>query len=285
MRKAVVISVSNQKGGVGKTATARSLIDYYASKGKRVLAIDLDSQASLTKGFGIDPDLFMGNHASNICNIFRPGQEVKVVALNTGAREKIHLLPGNRELSSIGGEAIPGKELKLKKFFTEKDVRNVYDVVVIDNNPKFDAMTQNSTIVADVLVVPVVTAKDDADGLRSFLDMTEVVLDAFSETIERCVIVPTKYRANTNSSKIYLRFIQEGTESYIKEKLPILGKAEYQITDPVPDLAAFQESASYNLSPLYYLTTSPAKKNIGKSLREGTIFVLEGVAKISYEGA
>ena len=274
-----IISVANQKGGVSKTATCRYLADICVAQGKKVLLIDFDPQASLTKGFQLDPKLFEGVNQANICNIFN--QEI-VQAINVAdedSTDTLHLIPSNRELGIVGQGNIIGKDLMLRKFIKKNKLAEVYDVIIIDNNPKFDTMTINTILAANIIVVPVITTKDEQEGLHGFFQNTEETLSTFDHEIRKMVIVPSRYNKATKVHKEYLKIIQDDAPNYIENACPTIAESEVFVSKPVPDKVAFQDASSYDMSVYEYLKEYGPKSSMKKEKREKLLSLLEDIVK------
>jgi len=272
-----IISVANQKGGVAKTATCRYLADIYLAQGKRVLLIDFDPQASLTKGFNINPELFEGVNRGNICNIF---QKERVSFVSVGEEgQTLHLLPSNRDLGIVGQSNIIGKDLMLRRFITTSKLNQAYDIIIIDNNPKFDTMTINTTLASNIIVIPVVTAKDEQEGLHGFFRNMEETLLAFSHTIDKVVVVPSRYNKNTKVGKAYLEIIQSDTAPFINKECPVISESEIVVADAVPEKVAFSDASSYNMSVYKYLIDYGSSSSMKKSQRDKLLNLLETIAQ------
>jgi len=272
-----IISVANQKGGVAKTATCRYLADIYVSQGKRVLLIDFDPQASLTKGFNLNPELFEGVNKGNICNIF---QKEKVSFVSVGDEDEVlHILPSNRELGIIGQGNIIGKDLMLRRFINTNKLDKTYDIIIIDNNPKFDTMTINTILASNIIVIPVVTAKDEQEGLHGFFKNMEETLSAFSHNINRVMIIPSRFNKSTKVGKVYLEIIKNDTEPFIKAECPVLAGSDIIISDAVPEKVAFSDASSYNMSVFRYLVDYGGSSSMKKDKREKLLKLLENIAK------
>jgi len=276
---AKIISVANQKGGVSKTATCRYLADICVAHGKKVLLIDFDPQASLTKGFQLDPRLFEGVNQSNICNIFN--KEI-VHAIDVSDEDKddiFHLIPSNRELGIVGQGNIIGKDLMLRKFIKKNKLTDVYDVIIIDNNPKFDTMTINTILASNIIIVPVITTKDEQEGLHGFFQNTEETLSTFDHEIEKMVIIPSRYNKATKVHKEYLKIIQEDAIDYIEKFCPTIAESRVSVSKAVPEKVAFQDASSYDMSVYKYLREYGSQSSMKKDKREKLLNLLEEIVK------
>jgi len=175
-----IVSVINYKGGVGKTTLTANLSGELALRGYRVLMIDLDPQASLTFSF-IRPDEWEKNLAPNktIKNWFRPSKKdkklkfeelifapdtVKQLLVNKG---ELHLVSSHLELINVDLElatSLSGANLKQSKqnflkvhttlFKGIEQLKDKYDIVLIDCPPNFNIVTKNAIVASDYILIP-----------------------------------------------------------------------------------------------------------------------------------
>lgn len=169
------IATVNQKGGCGKTTTAINTSAALAEMGKRVLLIDLDPQAHATIGLGRDPNSFSGTVYDVLV---RPGVGLRDVVVRTGV-ERLDLAPCNVLLASAELElaGTPGKELLLARGL--RDVRDAYDVCVIDCPPSLGILTLNALVASTDIVVPVQVHYYALEGLRRLLDTVAIIRQRF----------------------------------------------------------------------------------------------------------
>ncbi len=145
-----VISIANNKGGVGKTTTTLNLGAALSEKGLRVLAVDLDPQASLTLYLGLDPGELETTSYQVItkkCHALNAVMMTRVAALD--------LIPASIDLAAAEMEisGMMGREFIMRDQLRE--LSDYYDVVLIDNMPSLGVLTVNSLMASDYVVVPI----------------------------------------------------------------------------------------------------------------------------------
>jgi chromosome partitioning protein len=138
-----------QKGGVGKTTTALSIGTMLADKGRRVLLIDLDPQANLTQGLGVDPSALEYSVYEVLLN---PDQGVGFACYPTAAG--VDLVPASLDLAGaeleLAGKV--GRELLLRKAL--RSARGEYDYILLDPPPSLGIFSLNALAAADAVIVP-----------------------------------------------------------------------------------------------------------------------------------
>ena len=181
-----VVTVMNFKGGSGKTTTAAHLAQYLALKGYRVLAIDLDPQASLSALFGNQPELDVGANET-LYGAIRYDAEQRPTAEIVRATyiPDLHLIPGNLELMEFEHDTpkalmtrAPGDTLFFARIGQAlSQVQKLYDVVVIDCPPQLGFLTLSALTAATSVLITVHPQMLDVMSMNQFLSMTGELLD------------------------------------------------------------------------------------------------------------
>ena len=164
-----VISVSNQKGGVGKTVTCVNLGIGLAREGKKVLMIDADPQGSLSISLGVlEPDKLSYSLATVMMNIIND-EAFDVRKGIVRHEEGVDLLPGNIELSGLEISLIGviSRETILREYIEQ--VREFYDYIIIDCMPSLGMLTINALACADSVLIPVQAAYLPVKGLQQLI--------------------------------------------------------------------------------------------------------------------
>lgn len=200
----ITVSISNIKGGVGKSSVASTMAVGLNAKGKKVLMIDADPQSNLTMCFL--PEL--SDEAPSLYSVYK-GKGIDEVKVSV--KEGLDLLCGDFSLCNSDIEFLnAGRLTMLKKAF--KNMKEEYDFVVIDNPPNLGILTLNSFIVSDYVIVPSLADTFSLKGER----LLKQALDDVSEEIERKIpvagILLSRYNSRTNVSKLLEYSLQKAAE-------------------------------------------------------------------------
>lgn len=181
---AQIISIANQKGGVGKTTTAQNLGCALAQyHHKRVLLIDLDPQGNLSDSFGItDFQYSIMSALDETCKLHEVIQQVS---------DNLFLAPANVELATaeILFVAKMGRENLLKKQIS--DIINEYDYIFIDCSPSLGLLTVNAFTASDYILVPVQAEYHSLTGLKLIFDSMTQVKENINENLELLGLIIT----------------------------------------------------------------------------------------------
>jgi len=197
-----IIAVTNEKGGVAKTTTTKNFAVGLARAGKKVLAVDLDPSASLTKSLGVVPD----NNVGTICGVFDKGIRGDDYPENYGIiqhKEGIDIIASTSELNEYEIRLISAcqREVILRNFlYTLKDK---YDYIVLDCAANLGIIVTNALFCADAVIIPVVPQFLSVESMQN-LFVTISRIRKFNGTNTKPEIMGvlfTKVRANTNNAK------------------------------------------------------------------------------------
>jgi chromosome partitioning protein len=190
-----VIAIANQKGGVGKTTTTINLGGALAEHGYRVLCVDMDAQANLTVGLGVNLGTLEHAMADVLADSRTPIAEIVIPTETTG----IDLAPSTLELASTEIELFTamGREHALREALQGWAIQQ-YDYILIDCPPTLGLLTINGLVAADHVIIPVQTQYYALKGLTALL---KVVAQIKSKGLNRDLrvlgLLPTFYDSRT----------------------------------------------------------------------------------------
>ena len=190
---AKIISVVNQKGGVGKTTTAVNLTAALTDAGMRVLLCDFDPQANGSSGLGVDKRKLQNSVYDVIVNDI-PTKDA-IVSTKFG-----DVLPSTADLAGAAVELLtmPEPNLRLKKALAE--VAGDYDVIFIDCPPSLEMLTLNALAAADSILVPVQCEYYALEGLSDLMATLRLVKKRINPQLEIFGVALTMFDGRTNFS-------------------------------------------------------------------------------------
>lgn len=197
-----IIAIANHKGGVGKTTTAFTLAGYYADQGKKVLACDLDPQASLTKLFGFKPDT-LGLTLADLLLRSDVGAEVIQPTSIAG----VHLIPANTSLADAEKRLITKMNRERTLARALAPLAAAFDYVLLDCPPALDLLNTNGLAAAHEVLIPLESSPLALQALPEFLKTVEDIRREGNPELLVGRIFVTKHRAHTGHSHDVLRAV------------------------------------------------------------------------------
>lgn len=204
-KHAIVISMTNQKGGVGKTTSTINLGAALAEVGRRVLLVDFDPQGSLSVGLGVNPHTL----DQSIYNLLLSNEySFDEIVLST-ATEGMDLLPANIDLSAAEVQLVSevAREQTLKRVLDK--IRGRYDFILIDCAPSLGLLTINALTASDKVIIPLECEFFALRGVALLTDTISKVIDRLNPDLEIIGILATMYDSRTLHSREVLQRVLE----------------------------------------------------------------------------
>ncbi len=246
--KEKIISIINQKGGVGKTTTVINLAAGLSMKGKKILVIDLDPQGNATTGFGVSstdsPD-------KTIYNVLNGKKNISEVICKTNF-ENLNLIPSNVDLSGLEIETAGDNKrafiLKEQIMAYLNDSRGSYDYVLIDCPPSLSLLTIMALVASNSLVVPLQAEFFALEGLTQLMKTIERIKSNLNpELIIKGILLTMYDKRNKLSAEV-----EKEAREYFKDKV-------YQTI--VPRNVRLSEAPSHGIPVLIYDKTCPGSRS------------------------
>lgn len=224
---AKIVSISNQKGGVGKTTTAINLSASLAIGGKRVLLIDFDPQGNSTSGLGIEKNQLQ----HNCYDMLMGDATIQETIMHTSVKN-LDIIPSNIDLAAadIDLSYVTSRESQLKKILA--DIDNQYDYIFIDCPPSLGLLTLNALVASHKIVIPIQSEFFALEGLSQLLNTIKIVKQRLNPGLAINGVVLTMYDSRTLVSK-----------QVTQEIYKYFGDKVYNV--PVPRNVKLVEAPSY----------------------------------------
>ena len=246
--KEKIISIINQKGGVGKTTTVINLAAGLSLQGKKVLVIDLDPQGNATTGLGLSN---LENSQKSIYNVLNGSKELSEVIEKTKFNN-LDVITSNVDLSGLEVETAGDNKRAfiLKEQITSyiNDSREAYSHILIDCPPSLSLLTIMSLVASDSLLVPLQTEFFALEGVTQLMKTIERIKNNLNPSLSIRGILLTMYdKRNKLSGEV-----EREARDYFKEKV-------YQTI--IPRNVRLSEAPSHGMPVLFYDKSCPGSKS------------------------
>lgn len=189
-----VISVTNQKGGVGKTTSAVNIAYYLAKSGKKTLLVDFDPQGNATSGLGVDKEALEGT----MSEVMLETKLLRDVIIETEFKN-LYLAPSTPHLANTEVELAQAN----RRFTRLRNAINTtpnYDYVIIDSPPSLSLLTVNGLIAARYVLLPVQAEFYALEGLGQLLETMKLIRKNMNPTLDLIGVLPTMVDKRTSLS-------------------------------------------------------------------------------------
>lgn len=201
--RAEVIAIANQKGGVAKTTTTHNLGVALAEKGKKVLLVDLDSQASLTISLGIEPLEIK----RTVVDILKK-KSVSIKECIYKVYTNLDIVTSIIDLASMEVEMLSRASREKILDRAIKPIKNDYDYILIDCPPQLSILTINALSCADGVIIPVKTDYLAYRGLTQLNDSINEIKDLINDKLKIYGIIATFYETRVKDDKEILEMLK-----------------------------------------------------------------------------
>ena len=231
---AKMISVTNQKGGVGKTTTSLNLGAALSAAGKRVLLIDADPQGNLTAALGFTPAEHQDTLAKLILTAVDSPEDMEIYLPRTVLRTEsgMDLIPANKRLSDAAARlqvmrmsqynAVKEMERPCEKVLDGivRQLSESYDYIVIDCGLKHELLTVNALSASDYCIIPVQAHFLASEGIPEVLEMARAVQERFNRNLKIAGILLTMYQSRPQLCQSVRASVREiyGTDLHVFER-------------------------------------------------------------------
>ena len=244
-----IISIANQKGGVGKTTTAVNLSAILAKKGKRILLVDADPQGNATSGIGLDKEVEFSTYDLLIT------EQSAVDIIQPTEIKKLYICPSNINLAGAEVQLVSmmSREQRMKEKLNE--IKDDFDFIFIDCPPSLGLITLNAFTASDSVLIPVQCEYYALEGLGQLLNTVELVKKHLNKDLQIEGAILTMYDIRTNLSNQVVKEVKK----YFNDKV-------YKTV--IPRNVRVSEAPSYGLPITVYDPHSKGSRSYEKLGKE-----------------
>lgn len=244
-----IISIANQKGGVGKTTTSINIAAILAKKGKKVLLIDTDPQGNATSGVGVNKE-----QEFSVYDVLVGEVEFEKTLQNTNVKN-LKVCPSNINLAGAEVELVSmmSREHRLKEGLEQ--VKDEFDYIIIDCPPSLGLITLNAFTASDSVLIPVQCEYYALEGLGQLLNTINLVRKHLNKSLQVEGAVLTMYDVRTNLSNQVVKEVKRYFENKVYKTV-------------IPRNVKLSEAPSYGMPITVYDPKSKGAKCYEKLVRE-----------------
>lgn len=244
-----IISIANQKGGVGKTTTAINMSTILAKRGKKVLFIDADPQGNGTSGLGVNKE-----QKFSIYDVLIEDIEVENTLQKTQVKN-LDLCPSNMNLAGAEVQLVSMEDREYRLETKLNNIRDKYDFIIIDCPPSLGLITLNAFTASNSVLIPVQCEYYALEGLGQLLNTVELVRKHMNKDFKVEGALLTMYDARTNLSNQVVKEVKR----YFEDKV---------YKNVIPRNVKLSEAPSYGMPITLYDPRSKGAKSYEKFTRE-----------------
>jgi len=213
---ATVVSVTNQKGGVGKTTTAVNLAYYMAKTGKKTLLIDFDPQGNATSGLGINKqDLTL-----TMADVVMEQATIDQIVIPM-SNKNFFLAPSTPHLADTEVQLAQAEKRFSRLRNAVESCKGEYDVIIVDNPPSLSLLTVNGIVAAKYILIPVQVEFYALEGLGQLLETMKLVRKGMNPTLELLGVLPTMMDIRTTlGGQVYQEILKHFPGKVLETIIP-----------------------------------------------------------------
>jgi len=247
-----IMTIANQKGGVGKTTTAVNLAASLAMHGARVLVVDLDPQGNASTALDVDHHSGVGS----VYNVLVEGQPLSTVVCRVGGFQHLYCAPATIDLAGAEIELVPlaARESRLARAVAQYDASEL-DYILIDCPPSLGLLTVNALVAAPEVLIPIQCEYYALEGLEQLLRTVELVKSHLNPGLTVTTIVLTMYDART---RLAAQVADEVRQHF----------GDVVLTSVIPRSVRVSEAPSYGQSVMTYDPGSSGAQAYMEAARE-----------------
>ncbi len=244
-----IISVANQKGGVGKTTTAVNLSASLAKKNRRVLLIDTDPQGNATSGVGVDKSVQF-----SVYDVLVDGVDIENTIQKTEIKN-LDVCPSNINLAGAEVQLVSAKDREYRLKEKLDQYKENYDYIIIDCPPSLGLVTLNAFTASDSVLIPVQCEYFALEGLGQLLNTVELVRKHLNKNLYIEGALLTMYDIRTNLANQVVREVKKFFQNKVYKTV-------------IPRNVRVSEAPSYGMPISVYDPKSKGAKSYEKFTRE-----------------